>query len=50
MDVIEINGKTYGVVISQDEHGAEIGLWQGDQQLAAIVVDEQGVSVHEHEQ
>jgi hypothetical protein len=47
MDIIEINGKQYTVVITQNEYGAEIGLWTGDDQVAAIVIDGDDVSVHE---
>lgn len=44
MDIITINGKTYGVVVSQDEYGAEIGLWLGDEQVASIMIDEDGIA------
>ena len=47
MDIIEINGKQYTVVVTQNEYGAEIGLWTGDDQVAAIVIDGDDVSVHE---
>lgn len=47
MDVIEIGGKVYVVVVTQDDAGAEIGLWLGDGQVAAIMIDGEGVSVHE---
>lgn len=47
MDIIEVGGKVYGVVITQDDAGAEIGLWCGDEQVAAILIDGQGVSAHE---
>lgn len=44
MDIIEVSGKVYGVVITQDDAGAEIGLWCGDEQVAALLVDEEGIS------
>lgn len=47
MKVFEIGGKLYGVVITQDDAGAEIGLWCGDEQLASTVVDEEGAKAHE---
>lgn len=43
MNIITINGKTYGVIVTQDEYGAEIGLWLGDEQVASITIDEDGV-------
>lgn len=46
MDIITINGKTYGVVVTQGEYGAEIGLWLGDEQVASIMIDAEGISVH----
>lgn len=39
MDIIEVGGKVYGVVITQDDAGAEIGLWCGDEQVAAILIE-----------
>lgn len=47
MDIIEINGKQYTVVVTQDAYGAEIGLWTGDHQAAAIVINGEAVSIHE---
>lgn len=44
MDIIEVGGKVYGVVITQDDAGAEIGLWCGDEQVAALLIDEEGIS------
>lgn len=44
MDIIEVGGKVYGVVITQDDAGAEIGLWCGDLQVAAIVIDKEDAS------
>ena len=46
MDIIEVGGQVYGVVITQDDAGAEIGLWYGDEQVAAIVVDDLGQSAN----
>lgn len=45
MDVIEIGGRVYVVVVTQDDCGAEIGLWLGGDQVAAIVIDGEGLSV-----
>lgn len=50
MDIITINGKTYGVVVTQDEYGAEIGLWLGDEQVASITIDEEGAWAHQGRQ
>lgn len=43
MDIIEVGGRVYGVVVTQDDAGAEIGLWCGDEQAAAILINEQGL-------
>lgn len=47
MKIIEIGGKVYQVVVTADKNGAEIGLWSDGEQLAAICVDDEGVSAHE---
>ncbi len=47
MDIIEVGGRVYGVVITQDDAGAEIGLWYGEQQVAAIVIEGRKVSAHD---
>lgn len=47
MDIIEVGGRLYGVVITQDDAGAEIGLWHGDEQVATLVIEGRAVSAHE---
>lgn len=45
MDIIVVGGKVYGVVITQDDAGAEIGLWCGDEQVACISIDDGFIDV-----
>lgn len=43
MDVIALNDKIYGLLITRDEASVEITVWHGEQQQAMICIDEDGV-------
>lgn len=42
MDIIEIGGKIYQIVVTADENGVETGLWSDGEQLAATCLDDGG--------
>lgn len=45
MDTFEVGGRKYQIVIISDEYGAEISVWLGSDKVAAIVIDDEALSL-----